>query len=403
MTARESGPPHPFKLLTRFWRTLTRFVSSRRANPRDTEEILLWSMARAVHLWNETSHTDGSTFSEYILKSGVNIPARVMRMRAWVVIAMFAWPVLAWLIVHKHKGQRSEQWARALLRPDLYAAFSRIAFSGEAVRERRSDMVHAIVNAWDYSTGRSSDYTIEDKRVFEERARQASLPVVHSLSLEDARRLGGPFIVKDPGTDMGLGVSLVSTFDELTALLARGNLLVQAPISNHSQLRAILPKHPPLCTLRLVTTRVSGQTHCHIAYFRIGASDAAIDNLSRGGTLVEVDLSSGRLLNGVVYDALQGKVAVGAGIQQIPGADQPFAGRELPLFVASVDLVKRAHQTIAPSLISIGWDVALTDGGPVLVEANVYAGSYEILQFNDSYELGNRAILERINAHTNRR
>jgi hypothetical protein len=190
------------------------------------------------------------------------------------------------------RGERLEQWRRALRRPDLYAAFPGFRFPAREVEERRSDIVHAVFNAWDFTAARSSDYAIEDKRVFEATARRAGLPVVPGLSPEEARRAGGPCVVKDPGRDTGLGID-------------RGD-----------------------------------------------------------------------------------------------GAEQAFAGTELPFFFDGVELARTAHRTIARSPVSVGWDVALTADGPVLVEANVFAGSCEIFQFSDSSGPGTRAILERIRARS---
>lgn len=198
-----------------FWRRLTHFLIDRRRVPRGIDEILPWSMATTVHLWNEVCRSDGATLSEYILRSGVNLPAFLLRRRVVVVIAVYSWPLVAWIITRKHGSDSRIHWRRALRRPDLYAAFPRIAFSEQAVVARRSDMAHAIFNAWDYWTGRAPDYAIEDKRVFAERGSASGLPVVRALSLDEARVAGGPFIVKDPTEDMGLGVTIVDDFEEL--------------------------------------------------------------------------------------------------------------------------------------------------------------------------------------------
>ena len=53
----------------------------------------------------------------------------------------------------------------------------------------------------------------------------------------------------------------------------------------------------------------------------------------------------------------------------IPGTDRPFAGFELPHWTAIKDLALRAAAAF-PWARSIGWDIGITDRGPVLIEGN---------------------------------
>jgi hypothetical protein len=48
-------------------------------------------------------------------------------------------------------------------------------------------------------------------------------------------------------------------------------------------------------------------------------------------------------------------------------------GRRLPLWAETVDLVCRAHAAFSDR-ITVGWDVAITDRGPVIIEGNVQSG-----------------------------
>jgi hypothetical protein len=54
---------------------------------------------------------------------------------------------------------------------------------------------------------------------------------------------------------------------------------------------------------------------------------------------------------------------------------------------------ERTHATLVPDLLSIGWDMAPCPEGPVLVEADVFAGSFEVRQLADSHGLTTREVL----------
>ena len=51
----------------------------------------------------------------------------------------------------------------------------------------------------------------------------------------------------------------------------------------------------------------------------------------------------------------------------------PIKGFQFPDWDKATDLVKRASMVI-PQVAYIGWDVAFSDKGPVLVEGNDFAG-----------------------------
>lgn len=280
------------------------------------------------------------------------------------------------------------------LTSDRLALALRAALEARDVRERRADMFVAIYNASHYAATRSDVYAIEHKGVFAERARAAGLPVVADVPLATTRTMPGPFVVKDPRKDMGLGVRVVDRPEALAALDGIEALLIQPRLENHPALTPLLPMRAPLCTLRVTTTWDDGRAVAHIAYFRIGASDSAVDNVSRGGLLVEADLQTGTLRPGLTHAMLHGREAL-RGVARAPGASRDLTGATLPHFAEARALCERAHEDLAPELLSLGWDVALCEHGPVLVKCNVFAGSFEVQQFHDSFGRTTREILRR--------
>lgn len=126
-----------------------------------------------------------------------------------------------------------------------------------------------------------------------------------------------------------------------------------------------------LQTARVVTIAPrQGEVQVPIAYLRIICGDDPFDNFNFGtsGNLVAtVDLGSGRLKH------VLGAHPSGFGIvehRHHPLTGQAFEDFCLPHAAEVVQLVQRAARAFRP-LCTIGWDVAITDAGPLLMEGNV--------------------------------
>jgi hypothetical protein len=61
-----------------------------------------------------------------------------------------------------------------------------------------------------------------------------------------------------------------------------------------------------------------------------------------------------------------------------PGTGQRVEGRRLPCFAEACELVRRSAPLFLP-MRTLGWDVALTPAGPVVVEANNWWGPFTAL------------------------
>src|SRR5690606_16286151 len=91
----------------------------------------------------------------------------------------------------------------------------------------------------------------------------------------------------------------------------------------------------------------------------------AVDNFSQGGLASPVDPRTGELRKAVFKDL--DATVVRYSVHPITGTR--LEGFRLPLWDQVINLVMRAHAAFL-EFPSVGWDVALTPDGPVLVEGN---------------------------------
>lgn len=150
---------------------------------------------------------------------------------------------------------------------------------------------------------------------------------------------------------------------ELTGDDRHGIFLVQERLRNHPDV-ARLGNGEALQTLRIVSlVGRDGSVRILRARLRIALGSEPIDNW-RGGT-------TGNGAMPVDQDGMLGGLTLpradGCGPQ--PAREAPGTGTRLPDWDAVRALVWRAALAFQP-IRTIGWDVALTDRGPVLVEAN---------------------------------
>jgi hypothetical protein len=139
--------------------------------------------------------------------------------------------------------------------------------------------------------------------------------------------------------------------------------LLQARVRQHEFLSAMAPTTTN--TFRIVTllTR-DGEVSVHAAALRLGRKGTMADNWDRGGISVAVDVETGMLGDGL----LKLKYG-GARLDTHPDTGARFHGLQVPLWPEILDMAVRAAK-VTPRLRSVGWDVALTPDGPVLIEGN---------------------------------
>lgn len=156
-------------------------------------------------------------------------------------------------------------------------------------------------------------------------------------------------------------------------LALKSPMIIQKRIIQHAALAKFHPQS--LNTIRVVSL-INDQQDVSViaAFFRMGNNGSVVDNASASGVVCGVDIN-----NGMLDDT--GYMNSGKNVEQLsahPGSNISFKGSKIPGFEHIIQLVTQAHKA-SPWLFSIGWDVALTADGPVIIEGNEKWGPVSLM------------------------
>ena len=182
----------------------------------------------------------------------------------------------------------------------------------------------------------------------------------------------GKFVVKPIDATCGRGVEFPENVADPAAFrkacLERGQVLAEEYVVQHPALAAIYPGS--VNTIRLCTIRSKGRTQVVFSSLRIG-NGRDVDNLNAGGMAVLIG-SDGRI-------STVGADKDGKAYETHPMTGVRLKGYEIPYYREAVRMVIDGAERF-PEVGYIAWDVAVTEHGPLLIEANHFPG-HDIYQF----------------------
>lgn len=152
-------------------------------------------------------------------------------------------------------------------------------------------------------------------------------------------------------------------------LKTTGNVLVEEQIVQHAEMDRLNPSC--INTLRMVTLVKDGKPHLMYTLVRVGDGTRVVDNISSGGMYAPV-WEDGKIAKPAFCDS------TGQYYNKHPLTGTDFVGFAIPDYDKAVELVLQAA-LVVEQIKYVGWDVALSDHGPVLVEGNVIPG-YDMCQ-----------------------
>jgi hypothetical protein len=162
----------------------------------------------------------------------------------------------------------------------------------------------------------------------------------------------------------GRTVPLQAFAQEILKFHGQSGFLFQSAVRQHPALTAIAG--PALGTIRVVTvTEEASQPRVLYVLWKIPSSAAMSDNFWQSGSmLANVDLDTGEVLG-----CRQGTGLETTQVENHPVSGKPITGTCLPFWSEVKALAEQAH-AVFPNAGVMGWDIGLSEDGPVIVEGN---------------------------------
>ena len=145
--------------------------------------------------------------------------------------------------------------------------------------------------------------------------------------------------------------------------LALTGYLLEEKLEQHTFLDVLAPY--TINTIRVVTfLNHQHDVDVHFTVLRLGRQGNMADNWDRGGISVAIDPTTGVLGEGIIKPKYGGQW-----VQVHPDSGVRFTGQQLPYWSQILALCIEAAK-VTPKVRTVGWDVAITPAGPVLIEGN---------------------------------
>jgi len=176
---------------------------------------------------------------------------------------------------------------------------------------------------------------------------------------------GDGFDIVEAVTDEGVvqrrgGVITLSSFAERLAMEPSG-FLFQAAVDQHPDTARVAPS--AVNTMRMLSIRArNGLVEIPSIAMKFARDNSHIDNVGAGAIVSHVDLETGKL--SVAFE-WPGKRE----FERHPDTGVQIAGMQIPFFDEAKAAVAYAHQSLT-SAACLGWDVAISRTGPVILEFN---------------------------------
>ena len=170
--------------------------------------------------------------------------------------------------------------------------------------------------------------------------------------------------------------------DALYNFLKQNELyLLEEPINQHDEMLRL--NNSSVNTIRLVTVMNDKDEVSFMASFiRIGNGVNVVDNFNSGGMTSRVDIETGKIIEDAINK--EGKI-----FAEHPLTKTKIEGFQIPCFEEAKNMVIDACK-MSKNVRYIGWDVAITNNGPILVEGNQFPGHdiYQVAEKIGKDDLG---------------
>ena len=151
----------------------------------------------------------------------------------------------------------------------------------------------------------------------------------------------------------------IKNLEEFYENLNKDNCFLEELIIQHRKWNELNPNS--VNTIRLVTKCINNKSDIVFAAARIGSGKSIADNFHQGGVGVDIDIEKG-MLRGVTINKNNDenpKTSTGITVD----------GYKIPYWKEMVKMVKEAAK-VNQNVHVVGWDIAITENGPLIIEGN---------------------------------
>lgn len=158
-----------------------------------------------------------------------------------------------------------------------------------------------------------------------------------------------------------LEIKDINSSNLLDYMDTKGYDLAEEYVEQHSSIMDL--SSSGLNTVRIFTQWHNDSLYYLGARFRISVN-SQVDNMGAGNLAAPVDLETGIVNGSGVYSDITKEA-----VDSHPVSGKPIAGFKLPFWDEVLELSRRAAE-LTPENRSVGWDIAITENGPELIEGN---------------------------------
>ena len=166
-------------------------------------------------------------------------------------------------------------------------------------------------------------------------------------------------------------------------LLKGGKMLIEERIQQDERMAALNPSS--VNTIRLITFNTQNGIVATYCFLKAGRESSFVDNGGAGGILIGVDIESG-------VTTTNGIAETGERFDIHPDTHVELKGFQLPAFRDAICMAKELAK-MAPKVKYIGWDLAYTKDGWIVVEGN---GMGQLIGPQSAMQRGIRSEVESI-------
>ena len=183
--------------------------------------------------------------------------------------------------------------------------------------------------------------------------------------IEDFFRDRDTAILKPNMSGVGKGVELfrLSTFETREAaysyLLSKRDFIMEEVVHQSGLMKDLHPQS--VNTVRVYACRLKTRIEIFGCHLRIGVGESVVDNAGRGGVIVSIDN------DGIAWRS--GMDEFGHTYVFHPDTHVFIPGIKIPEWDQAIRLINKA-MLVHPDIRFVGWDIAYTDRGWVIIEAN---------------------------------